>query len=196
MRENTQQILFDNNFQRINTLNTHVGVFCQHWEVTFHARIFGRFFWWCIVFNYIPKSHHIIYIEIPHRFHLQFENKSDGIGHKKKKKISINQIVWFTNLVHWISYVEFGFFHQIHLIFQTNQFFSGKKKKKKQVIRCSPVDNTLVSRAEMASDGIYYSRKKQQHVAHENHWTTMPASIQRNTLFDFAFFFWFNSLFK
>lgn len=51
-------------------LKTNQSTFIRHRKIAFHARVFGGFLRTGIILNHIPKSHHFIYIEISHRFHL------------------------------------------------------------------------------------------------------------------------------
>lgn len=60
--------LFSSNTKK--KLKTNQCTFIRHRKVAFHARVFSGFFRTSIVFDHIPKSHHFIYIEISHRFHL------------------------------------------------------------------------------------------------------------------------------
>lgn len=81
---------------------TYICVFGRHWEVAFHAWIFGCFLRRRIIFNHIPKPHHIIYIEISHRFHLKIKTENGKVHVKKKCCCWEHNANWKLYLNMWI----------------------------------------------------------------------------------------------
>lgn len=169
---------------------TNQSTFIWHREITFHARIFGGLLRRCIILNNIPKSHHFIYIEISHRFHLQIKRELNRTVKSSKERNECEKISSIRSQSDSLSLKYMWnfaciFFHQfislarIKMLSTINIFFWSRLL----LFGGWPVGNVLVSLVERATDGICYSRKTQSHAVHENRQTTMSTTIWQNMWF-------------
>ena len=95
---------------------------------------------------------------------IRYEIKQNGRVHKKirQKKINkqMNSQLQFIKFYMWIRFLSPISFQRCWI----RQFVWMKPVE--LVVQCWPVDSILVSRDDMAPDGIYCSRRKQWHAVH------------------------------